>query len=164
MSNQQSAKTIQQGRFKIDLDNPIGKGAYGTVYFAENVNDMEIYAAKILDSFSSAATVEIQNLMKASEKSEHIVRFVDFFFHEHKAVIITEYCDSNLAKVLKNSGGRLSESLAQLYFIQILMGLKEIHEAGLMHRDIKVDNARGLLRQEYRCLGLWRSPLSDDFR
>lgn len=140
MSNQQSAKTIQQGRFKIYLDNPIGKGAYGTVYFAENVNDMEMYAAKILDSFSSAATVEIQNLMKASEKSEHIVRFVDFFFYEHKAVIVTEYCDSNLAKVLKDNGGRLSESLAQLYFIQLIMGLKEIHEVGLMHRDIKVDN------------------------
>jgi serine/threonine protein kinase len=140
MSSQPSPKVIQQGRFKIYLDNPIGKGAYGTVYFAENVNDMEIYSAKILDSLSSAATVEIQNLMKASEKSEHIVRFVDFFFHEHKAVIVTDYCDSNLAKVLKDNGGRLPESMAQLYFIQLIMGLEEIHEVGLMHRDIKVDN------------------------
>jgi serine/threonine protein kinase len=140
MEDSKTMNIIENGRFKIYLDEPIGKGAFGSVYFAENSNDMEIYAAKIIDSFSSSSSSEIQNLMKASSKSEHIVRFVDFFFHNHKAVIITEYCESNLAKIIKDNGGRLTENLAQLYFIELIMGLKEIHECGLMHRDIKIDN------------------------
>lgn len=60
-------------------------------------------------------------------------------------VIVTEYAENGslLDLVLGSSGtttGGLDEKTAQIYFKQLISGLKEIHLKGYIHRDIKLEN------------------------
>lgn len=45
-------------------------------------------------------------------KSPYILQYKHSFFHGNKVVIITEYCEKTMPKLLKEFKGRLPESLA----------------------------------------------------
>ena len=42
--------------------------------------------------------------------------------------------------VLKEHGGRFAESQVKFYIAQIMLGLSELHEKKVVHRDIKLQN------------------------
>jgi serine/threonine protein kinase len=74
-------------------------------------------------------------------KNRHIVRVSDYMELNGTAYLIMDYEDGRpLGDLLKQRGGPLSEVEIKDIFIPILDGLKTVHDAGLLHRDIKPDN------------------------
>lgn len=57
--------------------------------------------------------------------------------------------NGSLQNVIKKFGA-FSESLAAIYIVQVLRGLKYLHEQGVLHRDIKganiLTNKEGLVK------------------
>ena len=85
---------------------------------------------------------EVQNLARVCKLStKNILRYVKHFYlrKEQKQILITEYCDNTMDGLLAKKG-QLEEIVAQKYFIDILEGVKTMHKAGVMHRDLKTEN------------------------
>jgi len=80
-------------------------------------------------------------------KHPNIVRVLRFLEANGTAYMVMEYEQGeSLAGYLKRHGGFLEESALMRIFLPILSGLQAVHEAGLVHLDIKPDNI--YLRQD----------------
>lgn len=55
-------------------------------------------------------------------------------------MLVTEYCSGGEIFDQLVSNGRMTESKACSYFIQIIKAVKYLHEHGIVHRDLKAEN------------------------
>lgn len=77
----------------------------------------------------------------AKFKHNHIVRVLRFLEANGTAYMVMEYEEGeSLAHYLRRSGGFLNESMLLSVFLPILGGLQAVHDAGLLHLDIKPEN------------------------
>ena len=71
----------------------------------------------------------------------NIVRVIDFFEENGTAYLVMDYCQGvNLAEYMEQQGGILSEQAVMNFIMPILEGLQELHNRGVLHRDIKPQN------------------------
>lgn len=74
-------------------------------------------------------------------KHPHIVRVLRFLEANGTAYMVMEYEEGeSLLTYLGHHGGFLTEPMLLNIFIPILTGLQAVHDAGLLHLDIKPDN------------------------
>ncbi|KAL2757875.1 hypothetical protein ACRALDRAFT_2025569 [Sodiomyces alcalophilus JCM 7366] len=81
--------------------------------------------------------------LQALTHADHVVRYIDSWEHDHHLFIQTEFCDEgSLDKFLSNVGrkGRLDDFRIWKVTHDICLGLQSIHEAGLIHLDLKPAN------------------------
>ncbi|HQE74732.1 MAG TPA: bifunctional serine/threonine-protein kinase/formylglycine-generating enzyme family protein, partial [Myxococcota bacterium] len=85
---------------------------------------------------------EARVLARISEKDNpRIVSILNFFKANGTAYLVMRYLEGQtLASLLNSRGGRLPENEAIVILTAMLDGLREIHGAGLIHRDIKPHN------------------------
>ena len=77
----------------------------------------------------------------AKFKHPHIVRVLRFLEANGTAYMIMEYEQGEtLSSWLDKHGGRLDEPTLMRIFLPTLTGLQAVHDAGLLHLDIKPDN------------------------
>jgi serine/threonine protein kinase len=77
----------------------------------------------------------------AKFKHAHIVRVLRFFETNGTAYTTMEYEEGEtLTSHLRKHGGVLNEAALLQLFLPILNGLQAVHDAGLLHLDIKPDN------------------------
>ncbi len=77
----------------------------------------------------------------AQFKHPHIVRVLRFLEANGTAYMVMEYeAGKSLAQHLKESGSKLDEAALLRVFIPILNGLHAVHEAKMLHLDIKPEN------------------------
>lgn len=130
---------IKYGDYIIYLDIVLGEGEYGKVYYCENKKTLEKLAAKIFKESNQSIVEECKNLIKL-KNAKHVINFKEYFYHKKNYYLITEFCDRTLKDFLSDFGNKVPEKLAKKLFLHILKGMDEIHQQGLMHRDIKMDN------------------------
>ena len=71
----------------------------------------------------------------------NIVRVRTFFETNGTAYLVMDYYDGvNLEEHLQRQGGQFSEEQAVGLMMPILDGLREVHDAGFLHRDLKPQN------------------------
>jgi len=74
-------------------------------------------------------------------KHPHIVRVLRFLEANNTAYVVMEYEEGqSLSDFLKRNGPRLDEPTLLRIFIPILNGLHAVHEAEMLHLDIKPEN------------------------
>ena len=72
---------------------------------------------------------------------DNVVRLLNVVLEGDCLVLVIELvrgCD--LLEVINRAGGCLNEPLAHHYFVQILNGVRQLHERNLCHRDLKPEN------------------------
>lgn len=82
-------------------------------------------------------------ILQALSHAEHVVHYIDDWEHNLHLYIQTEYCEEGtLEKFLGNvgRGGRLDDFRIYKILQDLCLGLKEIHDAGFMHLDMKPAN------------------------
>ena len=107
------------------------------------------YALKELDMKSMKQKeredcVNEVRILASSVESPSIVRYYDAFMESDSLWIVTELArggdvNAKLKRHVKR-GDSLSEDLIWAFFIQICQGLKYLHGANILHRDIKAPN------------------------
>jgi serine/threonine protein kinase len=133
-----------QKDYKI-LDKVIGKGAYGKVKLAHNLETDEIVAVKIiskepLDNRSATRLRREISILKIC-KHENIVALKDIYETIDKYYIVTEYVQGGSLFVwIKQRGFRVSEEIAKDIIRQIALAVDYLHSLGIVHRDIKLEN------------------------
>ena len=120
-----------------------GKGGFAKVYLAEEIQTKKQCAVKILnDEEDSDFENEIKMLNIVSKlKNPFIVNLIDWGQEENHQFIVMDYASKGeLFSYISYIQKGLENKTAKLIFHKILKGLEAIHNSGICHRDLKIDN------------------------
>ena len=134
----------------FQIISKLGEGAYSTVYKVRRFQDNNIYALKKV-KLLNLSEKEKQNALNevrilASVKSQFVISYKEAFFDEKDSTlcIIMEYADNGdlYQKIVehKKSAKFFEEIDIWKIFIQLVKGLKALHELNILHRDLKSAN------------------------
>ena len=136
---------------RYTIKEKIGSGGYGKVYLVEDEIDKKIYAIKVLNKNTPSFGNEITIQKKLSSiNNPYIIKLIDFgespieidsTSAENKQFAILEYASKGqLHDYIFNTENGLEEKYAKLIFKKILLGVQSIHNLGICHRDLKLEN------------------------
>jgi NIMA (never in mitosis gene a)-related kinase len=134
----------------FELGKILGKGSFASVILVTRKKNRKIYALKRTNISEmdveerEGALNEIRIL--ASLSHPNIIGYKEAFFDENSKTlnIVMEYADDgDIDKKIKDNlqkGNMFSEKTLWSWIIQILKGLKYLHDNKIMHRDLKCAN------------------------
>jgi NIMA (never in mitosis gene a)-related kinase len=125
-------------------DECVGQGSFGTTFKVRRLEAdssathvVKQVMLKKLDEKHMKHTFKEVELLKNCDHI-NIVKYVDSFLDKERQLnIIMEYCSQG---DLTTKVGRVGEGTLWSYTIQILQGLKYLHDQRILHRDIKPSN------------------------
>ena len=134
----------------FQIISKLGEGAYSTVFKVKRIIDNKIYALKKVKLLNLSEKEKENSLNEvrilASVKSNFVVSYKEAFFDEkdNTLCIIMEFADRGdlYQKIVqhKKSAILLEESDIWRIFIQLVKGLKSLHDLKILHRDMKSAN------------------------
>ena len=138
-----AVETQLDGRYKIERE--LGRGGMGVVYLARDTQLDRQVALKFLGSLIDNSDEFRQRFIreaKAAAKINHpnIISVYDISATVGKAYIAMEFVDGGSLTRYLAFKGKLTAREAINIMIQACSALAAIHEAGIVHRDIKPDN------------------------
>jgi hypothetical protein len=131
-------------RFRWRRGPLLGRGRFGSVYVAMNIENGELLAVKQVPIESQTDKRMLQreiSLMRSmSVRSDNVVYCVATELFGDVFSIFMEYIPGGSIKNLMSEFGPLKEGVVRAYTKQMLNGLRILHDSGIAHRDIKADN------------------------
>ena len=128
----------------------LGEGAYSTVYKVKRIVDGDIYALKKVQLLNLSEKEKQNSLnevrLLASIKSNFVISYKEAFFDEKDSTlgIVMEFADGGdlYQKIVehKKSAMFFEETDIWRIFIQLVKGLKALHDLKILHRDLKSAN------------------------
>jgi len=142
------------------IERVLGKGSFGSVNLVTRKKDNRIYALKsvILEKLSKKQQENSVNEVRilASINHPNVIGYKEAFWDEKSSTlnIVMEYADGgdlqSKINIMKNENGFFNESLIWHYSIQMIQGLKALHDKKIMHRDLKSANIF-LVKENLQC-------------
>lgn len=128
----------------------IGEGSFGSVYKATCKSTGEVVAVKKI-KLSSANRSDVKNVANevrvlCSIDHPHIVSYKCSFwdrYQSHICIVMEFLAGGDLSQTISNLKKKrqfMSENLIWSYFVQLLQGIKVLHDMKIIHRDIKSAN------------------------
>lgn len=130
---------------KYVFGGQVGQGGMAKIYRAVERESGRIVAIKLLkpdnkDSHKNRKRFLSEiNAIKAIS-SPYVVRAYDFAWDDQIQYIAMEFIDGHILKEYIGRRGRLTVDEAVEFAKQIALGLHEMHQAKIIHRDIKASN------------------------
>jgi serine/threonine protein kinase len=132
------------GNYKV-LER-LGSGGMALVYLCEHLHMKRRVAIKVLPTVNAQKTEYLKRFYREARANAvldhpNIVRTYDIAQDDHnRHYLVMEYIDGALLQEIVKRFGPMPVERAAHYIRQAAIGLQHIHEAGLVHRDIKPDN------------------------
>ncbi|KXZ50454.1 hypothetical protein GPECTOR_16g628 [Gonium pectorale] len=130
---------------KYEIQQKLGKGAYGVVWKAVDRKTREVVALKkIFDAFQNATDAQrtFREVMFLQDLNSHdnIIRLLNVLKAENDRdlYLVFEYMETDLHAVIR--ANILEEVHKQYIMYQLFKALKYMHSGELLHRDIKPSN------------------------
>ncbi|OCQ98892.1 serine/threonine protein kinase [Nostoc sp. MBR 210] len=137
---------LQGGKYTIERE--LGKGRFGITYLVKNRNSDRLVIKTLnddlLQSFSQDERTRLENMFYDEAlklrgcKHNHIVQIAELFREGEYPCLVMEYVSEDSLANLRPS--ILSEPDALRYIQQIRKALIEVHNKGLIHRDVHPGN------------------------
>ncbi|XP_038619052.1 serine/threonine-protein kinase Chk2 isoform X2 [Tachyglossus aculeatus] len=147
-------------REKYIMYKTLGSGACGEVKLAFEKTTCKKVAVKIISkrkfSFCSVREADpaqsVETEIEILKKLNHpcIVKIKNFFDAEDYFIVLELMEGGELFERVAKKGG-LKEATCKLYFYQMLLAVKYLHDNGIIHRDLKPENVL-LSSHEENCL------------
>ncbi|PWY85654.1 Pkinase-domain-containing protein [Aspergillus sclerotioniger CBS 115572] len=140
----------------------LGEGTFGEVYKARSKKDNTVVALKKIlmhnerDGFPITALREVKLLKMLSHTN--ILHLREMAVERSKGegrkkpsmYMVTPYMEHDLSGLLENPAVHFTEAQIKCYMLQLLEGLRYLHENRILHRDMKAANLlisnRGILQ------------------
>lgn len=127
------------------LGKTLGEGAGGHVKIIRSNADNQIYAVKEFRARYHSESLRDYNKKVGAEyclgltlKHPNIVNTVDIIYETEKVYQIMEYGAYDLFAIVMS--GKMSQGEVYCDFRQLMEGIRYLHNSGLAHRDLKLDN------------------------
>lgn len=157
------------------IEREIGTGGMGIVYAATDLEGGPDVAVKVLreDVRGSDGTVEQRFLrevhLAAQLRSKHAVRIIGHGRTGNDPFMVMELLEGTCLSRLSKLRARVDQEDAVQWMIEACDAVGEAHEAGIVHRDLKLGNlflalpsTGGLPRVKVLDFGLAKNLLSDE--
>eukprot|EP01059_Diplonema_ambulator_P001679 TRINITY_DN1141_c7_g1_i1.p1 TRINITY_DN1141_c7_g1~~TRINITY_DN1141_c7_g1_i1.p1 ORF type:complete len:541 (+),score=160.59 TRINITY_DN1141_c7_g1_i1:53-1624(+) len=131
----------------------VGKGSFGEAVLVRSREDGKRYIAKTIDcaSMSEKDKQDVYREIKILADVNHpnIVKFKEHYEEGNMLWIVMEYADGgDLGQRIKEQRKKATdagpvyfdEQLIMMWFLQICMALKHLHDSHILHRDLKTAN------------------------
>ena len=138
----------------------LGKGSFGSVYLVRRKRDNKIYALKsvYMEKLNKKEQENSVNEVRilASVNHPNVIGYKEAFWDDSGSTlnIVMEYADDGdlhtKIEKMEKEGGLFSEDLIWSYSIQMIEGLKALHDKKIMHRDLKSANIF-LVKDKHQC-------------
>ena len=138
----------------------LGKGSFGSVYLVKRKEDQKIYALKsvYLQKLNKKEQQNSVNEVRilASVNHPNVIGYKEAFWDDkdNSLNIVMEYADDGDLQTkinkMRKEKLRFEENLIWSYSIQMIEGLKALHDKKIMHRDLKSANIF-LVKDKYQC-------------
>ena len=121
---------------------PIGKGAFGEIWQGVNKSTGDKVAIKFEPVDVQMPQLPIEFILyEKLKKCEHIPKIHGGGkFKDKWHYIVMECMSASLEKLFNNANHHFTKKTCIQLMIQMLKVIEEIHDAGVIHRDIKPDN------------------------
>jgi serine/threonine protein kinase len=156
--------TMLQGKFL--LGRVLGHGGFGITYLAWDTtlkiklaikeylpqqlatrsadqNTVTVYKSSLTEEFRYGLNKFLEEARTLARFNEHpnIVTVRDYFEANNTAYLVMNHHQGvTLQRYLDSKGGKIPVEQALKIFMPVLDALKEVHAAGILHRDISPDN------------------------
>ncbi|KAL3229818.1 Serine/threonine-protein kinase RIM15 [Nakaseomyces bracarensis] len=129
-----------------DIIKPISKGAYGSVYLARKKITGDYFAIKVLRKSDMIAKNQVTNvkseraIMMVQSDKPYVARLFATFQNKDNLFLVMEYLPGGDLAALLKMMGCLPEKWIKQYLCEIIVGVQDMHENGIIHHDLKPDN------------------------
>ena len=134
----------------FEIIKQIGSGAFSTVSLVKNKKDNKLYALKRVELSKMMSNEKDNSLneirLLASVNHKNIIAYKQSFYEESTNTLnlVLEYADGGdlQSKITahKNIKKYFNEKTIWSIFIQMVYGIKELHDRNIVHRDLKSAN------------------------
>ncbi|OHS93300.1 CAMK family protein kinase [Tritrichomonas foetus] len=131
---------------KYNLGHTLGKGSFSLVKEGQDTETKLKYAIKIIPKTNMNTPQDIERFdreVRVILKMNHpgIIKIFDFLVDNNFFYLVMELCSGDTLVKQIPPPGTIDEERAKPIFKQILDVIKYIHEQGIAHRDLKLENA-----------------------
>ncbi|KAF7308778.1 Cell division control protein [Mycena kentingensis (nom. inval.)] len=128
----------------FQLGNCIGRGQFGSVYRALNLNTGQMVAVKRirLEGLKEEEVTQLMREVDLVKRLSHpsIVKYEGMARDEDTLSIVLEYAENGSLGQTLRAFGKLNERLVASYVVKILEGLHYLHSSDVVHCDLKAAN------------------------
>ncbi|KAK7200659.1 protein kinase [Novymonas esmeraldas] len=132
----------------VKLLDRVGRGTFGDVYRAEDLDSGNIIAVKEIivphdftkDVEKQLAALESEIRVMRRLHHAHVVTYLGAVREDNSLRIFMEFVGGGTVGNKVESDGGLSEEKTRYYTAQLLEGLEYLHASHILHRDLKGDN------------------------
>lgn len=134
--------------YEVHISDRLGKGSYGSVYFAIHRITGDNRAVKVMnvDRVTSYYLRKLHTEISILKCLDHpnIIKLQDVFFGKRSVYLVTDLCrGGELFEVLnkgKSQGFVFREDRASQLMRDMLSAVHYLHSKGIVHRDLKLEN------------------------
>ena len=142
------AESITINNCEYRIVEVLGGGVFSKVYKVRKNNDDKYYAIKEI-SIKEENEKNINDILREAQilskfDCKYITKYYDSSRENKNFYILMEYCSGENLEIFlgkyKNSNKPLPQDLIYDIISQLCLGLKEIHDKNVVHRDIRPSN------------------------
>lgn len=149
-------KTFQLEKHVVCVDDVIAEGGFSIVFLVKSNQNGKKYALKRMyvnnDADLDVCKREIKIIKSLSEQNKNILKYIDSSIQRqteeiYEILLLTKYCKlGGLVQLINDrlssnpSSAHLQENEVIKMFCDVCEGLAELHENGIIHRDLKIEN------------------------
>ena len=134
-------KIIFGNRFEINSSRLLGKGSFGEIYIAQDIEKNYQYCALKIENRTKNYFLKIErNVMELTKNSIGFPQLITFNSQGESNYLAMNLLGPNLYDLFDVCDGHFTMQTTLLIGIQMLIRIQELHSKNYLHRDIKPEN------------------------